>query len=190
MSPAAIIAGALFAALAAVSVVRIVRLPLRPRPRVLLLTLRFMLLALLLAAFIEPTFVAERLSPPVRTVPVLVDVSNTLPLFSPNSSLLPFLLRLKQWNAAHHADGRAFAFISSRLARLLALDNATPAWSTASFLPADMTDRTLRRATAMVIVRYGNWSRRDTAGRKISRTGASGGTSSGPERCWYIAVSI
>ena len=159
MTAVTIVAAALFIALAGTSVFRIIRLPIRLRGRLFFLGLRCILLAILAAAFSEPAFVFERLSPPVRPVPVLIDVSKSMRLFSPDSAILPFLARLEQWNVTHAASGRTFALYCFGDSLRPLVRNGKPAWSDRqSFLPATMKDRTLRQANAMIVISDGNWS--------------------------------
>jgi len=62
--------------------------------RLLMIGLRITLLTLVGLALMEPSLRLSRLSPPDRTVPVLIDVSQSMRLFSPDSSARPLLAAL------------------------------------------------------------------------------------------------
>jgi hypothetical protein len=149
----------LLAVLLAFSLVRIAALPLPASRRVLLALLRIFLAGALAAAFFEPVLTFDSLSSPRQPIPVLIDASQSMRLFSPNESVLPVIKKLEAWNARHPDLGHRFAFycFGDSLRRLP--DNAPVAFSDRrSFLPEASKESAFRRVTAMLLISDGNWS--------------------------------
>lgn len=157
MTSGSLIAAILCLALALVSVARIKRLPLSRGFRFLLAGLRIVLFFLLAAAFFEPVFVFERLSPSRRTVPVLIDVSQSMRLFSPERTLLPILSTLRKWNSRGVGGKFAFYFFGDSL-RPVGTETK-PVWlDRRSFFPEAAREKTLGQAVSAIVISDGNWS--------------------------------
>jgi hypothetical protein len=149
----------LLCAVAAVSAYRIARLPLSVRMRALLLLFRLALLAALAVAFIEPAIVLERLPRPQREIPVLIDGSKSMRLFSPDSTVLPVLLRFAQWNDAPGSDKQKFRFFLFGDSLRKANPRSSYSWSDRrSIFPETGDAPEIRDAGSMIIVTDGNWS--------------------------------
>ena len=161
MSAVSVIAGTVIAALAVVSLYRVLRLPLPRRVRFFLAGIRIVIFSLIAAAFFEPVLVFERILPARRPVPVFIDVSRSMRLFQPSNSVLPALRAFEEWNARHAGDGRRFVFYcfgDSLRPQGRPMNGADPFADRRSYLPATMKDQTIRRASAAIIVSDGNWS--------------------------------
>jgi hypothetical protein len=92
-------------------------------------------------------------------MPVLIDVSQSMRLFSPGESVLPATRRLEAWNARHADPGHRFAFYRFGDSLRIAPDDAHIAFSDRrSFLPEAAHEPALRRSTAVVLISDGNWS--------------------------------
>jgi hypothetical protein len=156
-------AAGLLLALALLSFRRIAALPLPVNRRILLGLLRLFLLTALALAFFEPVLTFDRLSPPRQPVPVLLDVSQSMRLFSPQESIEPALRKIEAWNAAHADPGHRFALyrFGDSLRRLPDLRpgvNPIDLSDRRSFLPEAAGEGALRRSAAMLIISDGNWS--------------------------------
>jgi hypothetical protein len=149
----------LLCAIAAVSAYRIVRLPLSVRIRALFLLLRLALLAAIAAAFIEPAIVLERLSRPQRDIPVLIDGSKSMRLFSPDSTAVPLLSAFTRWNAASGGGKRTFHFFLFGDSLRKADPRSSFSWSDRrSLFPETWNAPEIRDAGSMVLITDGNWS--------------------------------
>jgi hypothetical protein len=150
---------ALFIAVVVVSFARIAAVG-HARVRVLLFGLRSALLALIAIAFIEPAVVFDKISSPVRPVPVFVDVSKSMRLFAGSDTLLRALSSLELWNAGHASDKQQrFVFCCFGDSLRPFNDKTAPLFSDRrSFLPAFPGDRIARQSTALLLISDGNWS--------------------------------
>jgi len=83
--------------------------------RSVLLALRLFLFALIMTAFIEPVFVFEQLSSPLRPVSVLVDVSKSMQAFIPDSTVFHAISAFEKWNAVHAGEKNIFVFSASTI---------------------------------------------------------------------------
>ncbi|MBN2036165.1 MAG: hypothetical protein JW768_05430 [Chitinispirillaceae bacterium] len=150
---------ALLVAVAAVSVVRIARLSLSWRARGLLMALRCAALVLIVIAFVEPSLTFERLPPASGSVPVLIDASKSMRLFSPESSVLPMLASFEQWNRRSPERENRFVLYCFGDSLRPAKPDERMQWSDRrSFFPEAFSDKRLRHATSLVLVTDGNWS--------------------------------
>jgi hypothetical protein len=149
----------LLCAIAVLSAYRIVRLPLPVRNRVSLLITRIALLAVIAVAFIEPVIMLERLPSPQREIPVLIDGSMSMRLFSPDSTVLPLLSNLVNWNDTAKGDTRTFRFFMFGDSLRKADPRHAFSWSDRkSFFPETGDTAEIRDARSLVIVTDGNWS--------------------------------
>ncbi len=158
MSIVPFVAAGLLLVLGFLSLQRIAALPLSAGRRLFLGTLRMALAAAVAAAFFEPVLTFDRI-PPRQPVPVIVDVSQSMRLFSPGETIIPVLKRLQAWNAAHADPGHRFAFYRfGDSLRPLPSEAAFDFSDRRSFLPAASNDAALKRAVAIFIISDGNWS--------------------------------
>jgi hypothetical protein len=149
----------LLCAVAAASAYRIVRLHLSARVRALFLLLRLAMLAAIAVAFIEPAIVLERLPRPQRDIPVLIDGSKSMRLFSPDSSVLPLQSALARWNDAPGSGKRSFHFFLFGDSLRKAAPRSTFSWSDRrSFFPETWDAPAIRDAGSMILITDGNWS--------------------------------
>jgi hypothetical protein len=124
-----------------------------------LLALRLCLFALIVIVFIEPVFVFEQLSTPLRPVPVLVDVSKSMRLFTTDSIVLQSISSLEQWNLRHAGEKQKFVFYCFGDSLRPFADISLLSFSDCrSFLPESLKDKILRQAAAMILISDGNWS--------------------------------
>ncbi len=153
-----LVAAGLLLVLGFLSLQRIAALPLSAGRRIFLGILRIVLTAALAAAFFEPILTFDRI-PPRQAVPVIVDISQSMRLFSPGETVVPVLRRLEAWNAAHADPGHRFAFYRfGDSLRPLSRGDAFDFSDRRSFLPGASDDAALKRAAAIFIISDGNWS--------------------------------
>jgi hypothetical protein len=149
----------LLAIIATLSLQRIAALPVAPGLRVILISLRILLVALLAIAFFEPAMVFERLPSRQQSVAVLIDESKSMQTFSPDSTIAPYLSALEHWNRLSDNRQQQFVFYSfgDSLRRLV--PGEVPAWSDRrSFFPEHWGDRQTHVPSSMIIITDGNWS--------------------------------
>ena len=145
---------------AAISAIHVIRVPLSWKPKMLLLILRFFLLALVAISFIEPVLVFEQLPARRGSVPVLIDASKSMRMFLGDSIVTRSLAQLEAWNAANAGKKQKFVFYAFGDS-LIPLKNSprTLRWSHKhSFLPESIKDHIVRRSNAMLLISDGNWS--------------------------------
>ena len=141
-------------AVLALTIYRYVKTGIDLRVRFILITLRVLALITLIAAFIEPEFVIERLASKDTPIPVLIDVSESMRLFKPDSSVIPFLDRLKDLGDNGNRKFVFFVFGDS----LRPLDNKKLSFTDKkSFFPADFSSK-LKWSTDLILISDGNWS--------------------------------
>jgi hypothetical protein len=141
-------------AVLALSIYRYVKTEIDSRVRFFLITLRVLALITIITAFIEPEFVIERLASKDTPVPVLIDVSESMRLFKPDSSVIPFLDRMKALGDNGKRKFVFFIFGDS----LRPLENKKPLFTDKkSFFPADFKSK-LKRSTDLILISDGNWS--------------------------------
>ncbi len=191
MSPVIIVVLALFVTVTVVSAVRIMRLALSFPTRYLLLALRISLVALLAVAFIEPSFVFERLPSPLRPVPVLVDVSKSMRLFSRDDVIFKTLSSLEQWNSGHADEKQRFVFYCFGDSLRPLREKTPPSWlDRRSYLPVSMNDRILQQATAMVLISDGNWSNTTLQAESFSDKNVYYLPLYSVQRCKYLQMGL
>ncbi|MBN1127433.1 MAG: hypothetical protein JXA71_00500 [Chitinispirillaceae bacterium] len=149
----------LFCLVAGLSVWRIAVMPLAARYRSLLITIRITLVALLAVAFFEPAIVLDRLSSPLRPVPVLIDASKSMRAFSHDPVITSCLSALNRWNALQGNGKKRFLFFAFGDSLRPLRPGASPEWSDRrSLFPESWKDKEIRASSSMIIVSDGNWS--------------------------------
>ncbi len=101
----------LFSAVAILSIIRYAAIPLTFRKKSTLISLRITQIVLIFIAFFEPAFHFQRLSSNNNNIPVLVDVSQSMSLFEPDSTIIPLLNKLQQINDSNGTKSNKFQFI-------------------------------------------------------------------------------
>jgi hypothetical protein len=159
MTPYQIAGSVFFLAVATLSLLRIVKLPATVGARWLLAGFRLVLLCLLALAFLEPTVVFTRLPATDPTVSVLVDASASMRLFTPDSSIVPLLTKLRSWNSSS-INGRNRFVISAFGDSLRPLPEGASLslCDHRSFLPSLTSNKSRRGAPAVLLISDGNWS--------------------------------
>lgn len=138
----------------ALSIFRLIKAPVDIRIRIVLITLRVFAVLLLITAFIEPEFVIERLASKNAQVPVLIDVSESMNHFKPDSSVISYLNRLK---ILENTKKRRFAFyVFGDSLRPLAKEKLTFTDTKSNFPPE--FKKLLKESPDLILMSDGNWS--------------------------------
>lgn len=127
--------------------------------RYVLFALRFAIVGALLAAFFEPVFTFERLKTRQAVVPVLIDASESMRLFRPDSTVLPLLRAvdsLAKGGPGRPVHMRYYCFGDS-LRRCRAVDSLRFT-DTKSILPGSFDEKTIQDAASVLLVTDGNFS--------------------------------
>ncbi|NLE01567.1 MAG: hypothetical protein GX640_17015 [Fibrobacter sp.] len=139
------------------SILRYLNTPLKPEFRLLLISIRILLVLLLLLSYLEPEIHLDRLNKN-QTIPVLVDASSSMNLFKPDSSVIPFLQTLKNANqTSRYRKFVLFAFGDS-LRELKDSDGLTFFTDKNSRFPPLLQNRKLQESRDIIIVSDANWT--------------------------------
>lgn len=102
---------ALFSAVMFLSIIRYAAMPLAFRKKLALISLRIIQALLIFIAFFEPVFHFQRISSDTNNIPVFIDASQSMSLFEPDSTVIPFLNRLQQINDLSDTKSKKYQFI-------------------------------------------------------------------------------
>ena len=133
------------------SILRYLTTPIPVKMRFFFISLRLLLLSLIYVAFIEPVIHFQRLSNTDTPVPVFIDASASMNLFTPESTVLPILKNM--------SDSKRFAFFmfgdsTRKLENLSDLKFSDKR----SFFPSSADSKTFKNAQDMILLSDGNWS--------------------------------
>lgn len=139
------------------AIVRYSRLPLTSSRRIFLILLRTGWVICFALSFYQPTFVFERFESYKHNIPVLVDVSRSMQLFTPDSCVGPFLDTLD--SIQKRSEGRfSFSYLAfGDSTRETGADILHFTDGKSSF-PHLLSDRQLRDSRDLILVSDGHWS--------------------------------
>lgn len=140
-----------------VSIYRIFLLPLPKVRRFALSALRVILILLIAIAFFEPSFQFERLPSQTRNIPVLIDNSKSMSLFSPESTVLPFIKTLQTLNRNSAVKNNRFVFYTFGDSLKRAGDSLKFSEGQSTF-PLITANNTINKSPSMIIISDANWS--------------------------------
>ncbi len=102
---------ALFSAVVILCIIRYATGPLAFRKKLTLISLRIIQALLIIIAFIEPVFHFQRFFSDTSNIPVFIDASQSMSLFDPDSTVIPFLNKLQQINDLSNSKTKKYQFI-------------------------------------------------------------------------------
>jgi hypothetical protein len=140
-----------------VSIVRILRLPFPKTRRSTLSSIRVLLILFIAIAFFEPSFKFERLPPQIKNIPVLIDNSKSMGLFSPDSTVIPFINTLQKLNKKSSIKNKQFVFYTFGDSLKKVTDSLTFSDSKSTFPPIT-GNSSIDKSPSMIIISDANWS--------------------------------
>jgi hypothetical protein len=136
---------------------RIFHLPFSKARRFTLTAIRFFLIFLIAIAFFEPSFQFERLPSQTRSIPVLIDNSKSMSLFSPESTVIPLIKTFQTLNKKSAVKNNRFVFYTFGDSLKRADDQPTFSENQSIFPP--ITGKTIiNKSPSMIIISDANWS--------------------------------
>lgn len=140
-----------------ISIIRIYHLQLPKTRRFTLSAIRVLLMLFIAIAFFEPSFQFERLPPQTRNIPVLIDNSKSMSLFSPESTVVPFIKTLQTLNKKSTIKNNRFVFYSFGDSLKKAADSLTFSESESTF-PSLTSNKVISTSPSIIIISDANWS--------------------------------
>ena len=133
------------------SILRYLNTPIPAKKRFFFISLRLLLLSLIYVAFVEPVIHFQRLSNTDTPVPVFIDVSASISLFAPESTVLPILKNM--------SDSKRFTFFmfGDSIRKLENLSDLKFS-DKRSFFPSSADSKTFKNTQDMILLSDGNWS--------------------------------
>ena len=147
-----------FSAVVILSIIRYAAGPLAFRKKLTFISLRIIQALLIFIAFSEPVFRFQRISSPTNDIPVLIDVSQSMSLFEPDSTVIPFLNRLQQINNLSDTKSRNFQFILFGDSVRAADDLTKTTFNDKRSEFPSAHAKVLRNSTDFIIISDANWS--------------------------------
>ncbi len=147
----------LLLAVLTVSLIRIFHLPFSKIRRFTLSAIRIVLILLITIAFFEPSFQFERLPPQNRNIAVLIDNSKSMSLFSPESTVIPFVNILRSINKKSSVKNNRFVFYSFGDSLKKAADSLT-FFENKSTFPIITNNNSIDKSSSIIIISDANWS--------------------------------
>jgi len=167
MTPMTAVFTLLCALLLFLSILRYSRTAIDINMRITFIVIRVLIAALILLCFFEPSFKFSRLAPRKRSVSVLIDNSQSMSLFNPDSSTVPFIDKLKRFSSIEHKNFTfSFSIFGDSLRSFLSNDNYNPA-DRHSFLP-DVSLKSAAAADHIILLSDANWQTNSSLIDKLS----------------------
>jgi hypothetical protein len=140
------------------SILRILRFHGTKTRQTVLITLRSLFSVVLIVAFFEPSIQFERIPRISKTIPVLIDNSASMGLFSPESSIIPCINTISSVNAALSKGDQRFEFYSFGDTLKKSSPDYYSFTDSSSAFPAINSDNTLKKAHSLIIISDANWT--------------------------------
>lgn len=126
--------------------------------KAILITVRIAIIIFVFLAFAEPVFKFQRLLSPDQTIPVLIDASQSMNLFSPESTIIsPLKSLVSSKKLLQQKPSFRFYLFGDSLREIYELDSIKFTDKN-SYFPFDFDNNALNFSSEILLITDGNWS--------------------------------
>jgi len=144
---------------AGLTIYRYSRFSLTNGQKIALVSLRILLIISVFISFLEPVLWFERLLSPDSTISVLVDASQSMNLFSPDSNIIPLLEKLNSSDSSYPKQKNRFKFyLFGDSLREISNPSDISFLDKKSFFPFSLNDPEIKFSSKILLITDGNWS--------------------------------
>lgn len=144
---------------AGLTIYRYSRFSLKNWQKIALISLRILLMISVLLSFLEPVFRFERLLSPDSTISVLMDASQSMNLFSPDTNIIPLLEKLNSSDSSFPKQKNRFKFyLFGDSLREISKPSDISFSDKKSFFPFSLNNPEIKSSSEILLITDGNWS--------------------------------